>query len=110
MKRHRWQLKIVFLLLGRSIFFTIMLYINLYIYICNIEKHLTIIDIYYYIYIRIIYKVFLLRLLPSVRIPFTTMVELTNSVLMSPTHVRFRCDPEIEAYVDALFCESISTY
>ncbi len=38
-------------------------------------------------------------------VPFTTMVELTNSVSMSPAHVRFRCDPEIEAYVDALFRE-----
>jgi hypothetical protein len=35
-----------------------------------------------------------------------TMVELTNMVLMTPpTHVCFCCDPEIEAYIDTIFCE-----
>jgi hypothetical protein len=37
-----------------------------------------------------------------VHTPFTTMLELTNIVRMSPTHVHFRCNREIQAYVDAL--------
>jgi hypothetical protein len=38
MKRHHWQLKIAFLLLGCSFFFMQMLYLNLYVHKCHIEK------------------------------------------------------------------------